>query len=59
MLHGGLVDVVDGPLPFRVEHQAVVEEAERLVRPQSDELLYGHGLERPDCLADAAHPPGN
>ena len=57
VLEGGLVDVVDGPLALGVEDEAVVEEAERLVRPQPDQLLDRHRLQRTDRLADAPHPP--
>ena len=56
-LEGGLVDVVDGPLALRVEDEAVVKEAEGLVRPEPDQLLDRHGLQRTDRLADAPHPP--
>ena len=34
-----------------------MEEAEGLVRPQPDQLLDRHRLQRADRLADAPHPP--
>lgn len=45
------------PVLFFLRHQPVVEQPQRLVRPQPHHLLQGHGIQRAHSLVKCAHPP--
>ena len=52
------VDIFIRPFPVHIVHQTVLEQSQRLMRPQSDQLITGEILQRLDGLKDAPDPPG-